>query len=202
MECQAICTPGSRHATHSLHHAHLRRQSRRAPGRGARQRGAVRLPLRSRRSRRRRSRLRGRPPSRRAIPSSRPRPVGPQDRHQRPPSAADPRRARHAARQPRPQAGPASRRVRRARRRLCGAPVVAAALARPRFGRGARRRPAGVGSGRPAADDRRAATGRRRLPRRNAARIDGRCSGRARERVVSRARGDRCTRTGPLSRRK
>ena len=40
---------------------------------------------------------------------------------------------------------------------LCGAPVVVAALAWARFGCRARRRPAGLGSGRPAADGRRTA---------------------------------------------
>ena len=75
-------------------------------------------------------------------------PRGPGHRHERPPSAAGPGRLRGELGAAGVGRGHAGRRLRRARRRERGAPVVDAALAGPRRGRGARRRVRRSGSAR------------------------------------------------------
>ena len=103
-------------------------------------------------------------PPRRAVRAPRPRPVGAEDRPQRPPSAAVAGGLRGGVRPARHRRRHAGRRLRPGQRHVRVAAVVDAALARPRRRRGARRRLRHVGSRRPPGGDGRA---RRPAPRRS-----------------------------------
>ena len=137
-----------------------------------------------------------------AVRASRSRPVGAEDRPQRPPSAADAGSRRRGLRAPRHRCDEAGGRLRPGRRPVRGAAVVDAALARTRQCGGARRRLREVAARRAAGHgaSRRRATPANFVPTR--VRPDRQCDGRRGKSAAPRSAAARCARRRALSRRR